>query len=149
MYDIVVVVGVFMDKDANIKFSYIFYSIIIILLGAMDFISTMNQVIRSGAGNNTLTETQLKIVIASSTLLGLWVALSKIYVGAQGLGKLKGKEVNKYTRVFTMIMIVFNAVILIACVAVLIKNMSAISNTSLVFSEFFIWLMFRIEVIKN
>lgn len=46
-------------------------------------------------------------------------------------------------------MIVFNAVILIACVAVLIKNMSAISNTSLVFSEFFIWLMFRKEVIKN
>lgn len=60
-----------MEKDANIKFSYIFYSIIIILLGAMDFISTMNNVIRSVAGNNTLTETQLKIVIASSTLLGL------------------------------------------------------------------------------
>lgn len=138
-----------MEKDANIKFSYIFYSIIIILLGAMDFISTMNNVIRSVAGNNTLTETQLKIVIASSTLLGLWVALSKIYVGIQGLGKLKGKEVNKNTRVFTIIMIVFNAVILIACVAVLIKNMSAVSNTSLVFSEFFIWLMFRKEVIKN
>ncbi len=138
-----------MEKDANIKFSYIFYSIIIILLGAMDFISTMNNVIRSVAGNNTLTETQLKIVIASSTLLGLGVALSKIYVGIQGLGKLKGKEVNKNTRVFTIIMIVFNAVILIACVAVLIKNMSAISNTSLVFSEFFIWLMFRKEVIKN
>lgn len=138
-----------MEKDANIKFSYIFYSIIIILLGAMDFISTMNNVIRSVAGNNTLTETQLKIVIVSSTLLGLGVALSKIYVGIQGLGKLKGKEVNKYTRVFTIIMIVFNAVILIACVAVLIKNMSAISNTSLVFSEFFIWLMFRKEVIKN
>lgn len=138
-----------MEKDANIKFSYIFYSIIIILLGAMDFISTMNNVIRSVAGNNTLTETQLKIVIASSTLLGLGVALSKIYVGIQGLGKLKGKELNKYTRVFTIIMIVFNAVILIACVAVLIKNMSAISNTSLVFSEFFIWLMFRKEVIKN
>lgn len=138
-----------MEKVANKEFSCKFYSIIIILLGAMDFISTMNNVIRSAAGNNTLTETQLKIVIASSTLLGLWVALSKIYVGIQGLGKLKGKEVNKYTRVFTMIMIVFNAVILIACVAVLIKNMSAISNTSLVFSEFFIWLMFRIEVIKN
>lgn len=138
-----------MEKDANKEFSCKFYSIIIILLGVMDFISTMNNVIRSGAGNNTLTETQLKIVIASSTLLGLWVALSKIYVGIQGLGKLKGKEVNKYTRVFAMIMIVFNAVILIACVAVLIKNMSAISNTSLVFSEFFIWLMFRIEVIKN
>lgn len=138
-----------MEKDANIKFSYIFYSIIIILLGAMDFISTMNNVIRSVAGNNTLTETQLKIVIVSSTLLGLGVALSKIYVGIQGLGKLKGKELNKYTRVFTIIMIVFNAVILIACVAVLIKNMSAISNTSLVFSEFFIWLMFRKEVIKN
>ena len=138
-----------MEKVANKEFSCKFYSIIIILLGAMDFISTMNNVIRSAAGNNTLTETQLKIVIASSTLLGLWVALSKIYVGIQGLGKLKGKEVNKYTRVFTMIMIVFNSVILIACVAVLIKNMSAISNTSLVFSEFFIWLMFRIEVIKN
>lgn len=93
-----------MEKDANKEFSYKFYSIIVVILGAMDCISTVSSVIRGNTVDSTLTETQLKVIVISSALFALWVGLSKIYVGIQGLGKLKGREVNQYTRVFTMIL---------------------------------------------
>ncbi len=121
-----------MEKDTNKEFSYKFYSIIAIILGAMDCISTVSSLIRGNTVDSTLTETQLKVIVISSALFALWVGLSKIYIGIQGLGKLKGKEVNQYTRVFTMILIVFSSFSLIACIISLVKNISALSSTLLV-----------------
>ncbi len=138
-----------MEKDTNKEFSYKFYSIIAIILGAMDCISTVSSLIRGNTVDSTLTETQLKVIVISSALFALWVGLSKIYVGIQGLGKLKGKEVNQYTRVFTIILIAFSSFALIACIINLVKNISALSSTLLVLVELFIWFMFRKEVIKN
>ncbi len=115
----------------------------------MDCISTVSSLIRGNTVDSTLTETQLKVIVISSALFALWVGLSKIYVGIQGLGKLKGKEVNQYTRVFTIILIAFSSFALIACIINLVKNISALSSTLLVLVELFIWFMFRKEVIKN
>lgn len=138
-----------MEKDINKEFSYKFYSIIVIILGVMDCITTVSSVIRGNTVDSTLTEAQVKVIVISSALFALWVGLSKIYVGIQGLGKLKGKEVNQYTRVFTIILIAFSSFALIACIINLVKNISALSSTLLVLVELFIWFMFRKEVIKN
>ncbi len=138
-----------MEKDTNKEFSYKFYSIIVIILGVMDCITTVSSVIRGNTVDSTLTETQVKVIVISSALFALWVGISKIYIGIQGLGKLKGKEVNQYTRVFTVILIVFSTFALIACIINLVKNISVLSSTLLVLVELFIWFMFRKEVIKN
>lgn len=138
-----------MEKDTNKEFSYKFYSIIVIILGVMDCITTVSSVIRGNTVDSTLTEAQVKVIVISSALFALWVGISKIYIGIQGLGKLKGKEVNQYTRVFTVILIVFSTFALIACIINLVKNISVLSSTLLVLVELFIWFMFRKEVIKN
>lgn len=130
-------------------------SIIVIALGVMDAITVIGSLAvgsseQSALAQDTgLTGNELKLAFGIVIIIYAFIAISIIYAGIQGLGVTKGKEVSKYTRIFTNIILFLTGISNVFGLVSLLQGSLKVTNFLSPLCSFIIWLSFRLIVLKK
>ena len=128
-----------------------YFSIGVIVLAIIDIAKLIYSIVTGSYKQDILSDypsadgSLVTIALIISILIVAFICLSKLYVGLNGL---KG-YVNKYIRVFSMLVLVVSGIALALSIVVVFKGVVTIWEFIFIVITFIIWFGFRNNVIKK